>query len=437
VTKNLMNIQSWLPEIGKDSQDLQYALGEDQRTQALQAVSQGSFPTRRDEEWRYTPLKAVLTRDLGLESTADVKVSAIDSLKQVIPDALHLVFINGEFSSEHSIDLEGELPAGLQLTRTGKCSTAQQELIEKMIAEANYSDENVFQQLALSMSRSGILIEVDKNSEISTPVHVINYTGNNSPAFLEPALQFVHLKANSRLTLIQHTASDETAASVNLPVEYLKLDAGAGLEQYRISIGSEGMDLISNAQVRVAESAQFTSHQYLFGSRLTRSNTEVTFEARGGDAALSGLYLGAGTQHLDIRTYVDHVHANCVSNQHFRGILGDAARGVFNGLVMVQKDAQQTNAEQSNKNLLLSRDARVDTKPQLEIYADDVRCGHGATVGELDSDARFYLQSRGIDREEAAQMLIHAFAAEVTQDIKMTAIRDYVQELVHQKLMQY
>ena len=186
--------------------------------------------------------------------------------------------------------------------------------------------------------------------------------------------------------------------------------------------------------MRVGGSGVFRSHQYLLGSNLTRSNLEVSFTGPGAEAVLRGVYLGDDNQHLDVRTYLDHAQPHCSSNQHFRGILNGHSRGVFNGLVLVREHAQKTDAQQSNKNLLLSRDARVDTKPQLEIFADDVKCAHGATVGELDSNALFYLQSRGINKKDAALMLTRAFAAEVTQEIDIDSLRNYVQDKISTSL---
>ena len=404
------------------------------QNQARNLLQERQFPTRRDEEWRYTPLKALLEKEITLDPVTDIDSSVLDPLKAILPNALHLVFIDGQFSQTDSDSLE-DLETGLSIDRISTLGDDKESRVNSMVNDAQFTDDNLFQQLALSLSQDGLFIDVAMNVEIEKQIHIINF-GSNDSASLSAPLLFAHLHANSRLTLVQHYVSNN-AAALTVPGEYIRLEEGSGLKQFRIGLESMQTDHIANTHAHVAGSAAYESHQYLFGSKLTRSNTEVTFAGSGADVQLRGLYLGSDDQHLDVRTYVDHVHGNCVSDQHFRGILADRARGVFNGLVMVQKDAQQTNAEQSNKNLLLSRDARVDTKPQLEIYADDVRCAHGATVGELDSDALFYLQSRGIDREEAAQMLIHAFAGEVTQDIDVPELQDYIQNKVHEKLIKF
>lgn len=425
------DIRSWIQEKSAETYSAEYVLSPTLRKTSLQAIADGHFPTRKDEEWRYTPISDVADRSIQVETEGHIDPSFVASLKQMTPDAHHIIFVDGNYSAGLSDSSE---VTGLSISSLSELTTEQSRIAESMALNAKFSDENIFKHLALGMVTSGLFIEVTKNMEIDQTIHVIYANGSTETPLVQNPVNFIRLNANSRLTLIQHFANSDGSKVLTVPADFYDLAEGSGVETYRISAESEQTDHISNCHARVAASAQFTSHQYLLGSRLTRANTEILFDGEGAEAVLRGIYLGDNDQHLDVRTYVDHAKPNCMSDQHFRGILGGKSRGVFNGLVMVQKDAQQTNAEQSNKNLLLSRDARVDTKPQLEIYADDVKCGHGATVGELDTDALFYLQSRGIDREDAAQMLINAFAAEVVQDIEIPALQTYVQNKMDQKL---
>ncbi|MCF7904828.1 MAG: Fe-S cluster assembly protein SufD, partial [Candidatus Marinimicrobia bacterium] len=369
-------------------------------------------------------------------SGTDLSIDADDlqEIKQIVPEACHVVFVDGQYSAELSDDLAAVAKQGVDISPLSEMNASQGQLAEAMVTNANFSDTNIFQYMTLGLVNSGLFIHVEQNTEVEQPLHIIYVNGPTKSAVVQTPVNFIRLGTNSRFTCIQHFVNSDESKAITIPADFFDLAEGSGIQSYRIGVESDQTDHISNSYARIADSARFVSHQYLLGSRLTRSNTEVLFDGEGAEAVLRGIYLGDNDQHLDIRTYVDHAKPNCMSDQHFRGILGGKARGVFNGLVMVQKDAQHTNAEQSNKNLLLSREARVDTKPQLEIYADDVKCGHGATVGELDEDALFYLQSRGIGREEAAQMLIHAFAAEVTQDITIGSLQPYILEKLDKKL---
>ena len=410
--------------------DSPFAFSEALRSASLSKLATGVFPTRKDEEWKYTPLSNRLDTSPAEDTSAALDLESIEGLKQAMPDAHTIVFVNGEYSADYSDKLEHLGSSGLSISHLSQLEGNALQLAEDTILESTLTDDNIFQHIALGLSQNGLFIEVEKNVESETPLHIIHVsTAHGVSAFTNP-VNVIRLAENSHLKIVEQYASIGEAAVITVPAGYIQLDDGAGLDYYRVSIENAETNHVCNTSVRVSGSGTFKSHQYLLGSKLTRSNLEVGFTGPGGEAVLRGVYLGDENQHLDVRTYLDHAQPHCSSDQHFRGILNGQARGVFNGLVLVREQAQKTDAQQSNKNLLLSRDARVDTKPQLEIFADDVKCAHGATVGELDSDALFYLQSRGIDKKDAALMLTRAFAAEVTQEIDIASLQAYVQSKI-------
>ena len=425
MTQPTNNFSAWLSQ--QADTDSSFAFSEAVRSPSLSKLAGGVFPTRKDEEWRYTPLGSILDSCLAKHTTGALDIGFIDSLKQAMPSAHTIIFLNGEYSEKYSDDPLGLKDAGLSITHLSQLEGASLKMAEDIILNSNLTDDNIFQHIALGLSQAGLFIEVDKNADGITPIHIIHIsTAHSTTAFTNP-VNVVRLANNSHLKIVEQYASAGDAAVITIPASYIQLEDGAGLDYYRIGIENAATNHVCNTSVRVGGSGSFKSHQYLLGSNLTRSNLEVSFTGPGAEAVLRGVYLGDDNQHLDVRTYLDHAHPHCSSDQHFRGILDGHSRGVFNGLVLVREHAQKTDAQQSNKNLLLSRDARIDTKPQLEIFADDVKCAHGATVGELDSDALFYLQSRGIGKKDATLILTRAFVAEVTQEINIESLQTYVQ----------
>ena len=419
------NFSAWLNQ--QVDTESPFAFSQAVRSPALSKIAGGIFPTRKDEEWKYTPLGLILDSSPASDTTGSLDIEFVHGLKQAMPSAHTIVFLDGDYSEEYSDNPVAHENAGLSITHLSQLEDASLNIAEEIILNSNLTDDNIFQHIALGLSQAGLFINVDKNTDCKTPIHILHIsTAHSITAFTNP-VNIIRLANNSRLKVVEQFASPGDAAVITVPATYVHLADEAGLEYYKIGIENAETNHVCNTSVSVGVSGSFKSHQYLLGSNLTRSNLEVSFAGPDAEAILRGVYLGDDRQHLDMRTYLDHAHPHCSSDQHFRGILNGHSRGVFNGLVLVRKHAQKTDAQQSNKNLLLSRDARIDAKPQLEIYADDVKCAHGATVGELDSDALFYLQSRGIGKKDATLMLTRAFAAEVTQEINMDSLQTYVQ----------
>lgn len=434
MTETTHKFRDWVEDQSQST--LPFVLSAELREASLSAIRAQDFPSRKDEEWRYTPLHKIIENiPSGVIGTHTGR-PGIEQFTDALPDAHLLVFVDGKFSVDLSDDSSIRNEAGLTISLIEDLDSETRLRAETIIRKSKLSDDNIFRYVNQTLARTGLFVEVDQNVEIDTPLHLLFIsTRQPSSTFTNP-LNLIHLGANSRLKIVQQFTSENETRTLTIPADYLQLDEGSGLDMYKIGLESEKTDHISNSMLRIGEAASLSCHQYLFGSRLTRSNTEVNFSGPGASAFLRGIYLGNNSQHLDTRTFVDHAYPHCLSDQHFRGIMNGQSRGVFNGLVLVREHAQQTDAQQSNKNLLLSRDARVDTKPQLEIFADDVKCAHGATIGELDEDALFYLQSRGISRRDAKQMLTRAFAAEITEEIKIQSLKEFVQKNIETRLME-
>jgi len=428
------NLKDWFQDQVRGRDDDQLVLSPEFRATQLEALGSNGFPTRKDEEWRYTPLKEVLSRDFGSDETPKIKAAQVDELKQVLPEATHLVFIDGKFSQEYSDSVGSGLAEGLHIHTLESLNPTELSRVEDILANVQFTDDTIFQQMALGFCSSGLYIQVDQNIELKLPLHILHLSSSKESVTFSSGVTVVHQQANSKLTIVQQFASSTKSKATTLPLDAILLDEGAQLDLYKLGLESAETDHISNTSAQVGPSASFRAHQYLLGSHLTRSNLEVKFTGSDAEAILRGIYLGKDDQHLDIRTYLDHAHPDCKSDQHFRGVMNDHSRGVFNGMVLVREHAQRTDAQQSNKNLLLSRAARIDTKPQLEIFADDVKCAHGATIGELDDNAIFYLQSRGISKSDAALMLTRAFAAEITDEIQIESLREHIQVAISEQL---
>lgn len=426
------NFRNWVET--QSQSDTSFVLSPELRNTSLTAIRSQNFPTRKDEEWRYTPLKAIAESSPVALVDTQISPQQIEPFAKAVPGAHLLVFVDGKFSSALSDDLSSQDKLGLNIRLMEDLDSESRKQAEGIIVHSKLTDDNIFRHITNSLATSGLFIDLKPNADIEVPLHLLFVNTKQTSTSVTHPMNIIHLGQNSRLDIVQQFASLGDLQSLSFPADYIQLDDGSKLGLYKVGLESEETDHISNCAVQVANSASFEDHQYLLGSKLTRSNLEVNLSGNGAEVFLRGIYLGDKSQHLDIRTYIDHAQAYCSSDQHFRGILNGKSRGVFNGMVLVREHAQKTNAQQSNKNLLLSRDARVDTKPQLEIFADDVKCTHGATIGELDDNALFYLQSRGISRQDAAQMLTRAFAAEITDEIKIDTLKEYIQQEIESRL---
>lgn len=397
---------------------------QDYRMRQLQALENSQLPTVRDEEWRYTSLKN-LAGDAKVEIQRDITTDLKRALDSIGSEPL-VVFKDGVMERSSGIeDLNATL---LPLADVQGKDTAR---MLDLLQAAKFNDKNFISSLNLAGLQAGLFIQLDRNRVETTPLHIVYY-GSESEKWHMPQL-LIQQDANSELEIIEYYLGSANSAVTNT-LASIDLAEGAGLTRKLVQYASTGDYHFSNTSVRQARSSNYSNYYFGLGGQMARDNVEIIHRGEGCETDLQGLYLGEGNQHQDTRTYIDHALPHCNSNQHYRGVLSDTARGVFNGKVLVQQDAQKTNAEQLNKNLLLSTEARVDAKPQLEIFADDVKCSHGSTAGQLDSTAIFYLRSRGIGEAEARRLLTEGFAREISEVLPEGSFRSYIDSLIEDKL---
>ena len=273
------------------------------------------------------------------------------------------------------------------------------------------------------------------NKIVEDPIHIIFLTSSDDKIITQPRNLFIAGK-NSQVSIIEHYAGTDESIYFTNTVTEIVAGENAILDHIKLQEESKKAFHVARMEVDQERSSNFSSHSVSTGGTITRNDFNSRFNNEGGECTLNGLFILEDGQLFDVHTLIDHANPYCNSHEHYKGILEDNSRGVFNGKVIVRPDAQKTNAFQENNNILLSNNALVNTKPQLEIFADDVKCSHGATIGQLDEEARFYLKSRGIGNEAATSILIHAFASDVITSIKLDAIRNYLKEILNTRFNQ-
>lgn len=404
------------------------------RQDAMTRFSDLGFPTTRNEDWKYTNVAPIARTAFQMaESGAADKLPAgsLDRLKATFFGSLKgplLVFINGFFRPEHS-QLEA-LPPGLTVCSLASVLQGDPARVEPYLARfADYRDQ-AFVALNTAFVQDGAFIHVERGSVIEEPVRVLFLSsGAAGPTVSYPRVLAV-MEENTQATLVESYVGEGEGAYFSNAVSELIVGQNSVLDHYKLQQDADEAYHVGTIQVYQSKSSTFASHSVSLGGLLTRNDARVRLDGEGCETTLNGLFMVTGRQHVDNHTAMDHARANCNSREVYHGVLGGESTGVFNGKIFVRQDAQKTDARQTNRNLLLSRDAVIDTKPQLEIFADDVKCTHGATIGQLDEDAIFYLRARGIPHGVARNMLTLAFASEVVNNIRIEPLRLRLETLV-------
>jgi Fe-S cluster assembly protein SufD len=385
------------------------------------------IPTVKDEEWKYTNLAALgkYTLDVvkgGVLAERDALESYYDRSET------NIVFVNGTLSRELS-DLDSA-PDGITITPIQDAVAGNDPRIEKLLTKYDNADKTAFIALNEALS-NGIFIHVKEKTVTPKLIHVIHVTGCDQKNTASMPRSVIAMERSSEATVLEsHIAFNDKVTYFSNALTDIFLEENAVLHYCKSQ--KESMKAFHVGQTRVWQerNSNFDGFSFMAGSALTRNDLNVVLNGEGANANLNALYSAYNDQHVDNHTSVDHQVPNCTSNQLYKGILNDAARAVFNGKIFVRPIAQKTNSYQLNKNLLLGKNCRVDTKPQLEIYADDVKCTHGATIGQLDEDEMFYLQTRCIPRKTATQMLAHGFVDDLLSVIKHDGIRQKLHTLI-------
>ena len=401
------------------------------RKAGLAQFEKVGFPNTRQEEWRKTNV-APIARSTFVRPSADHSATERQLDPYRIPDCAELVFINGRYDAK--LSSPGNLPDGVF---AGSLAQALEEMPEKVMAHlGQHADlEHPFVALNTAHIEDGLFLYVPRGVAVETTLHVMFLAAEDSAG--DPAMyprNLIVAEESSEVTVVENYIGYAGNKYFNCPVTEIVGSANSVIDHYRL--GQEGLDgyHLATQKIYLGRDTNFFTHSITYGGALVRNDIQAMLDDEGIHCTLNGLYLARGTQHVDHHMRVDHAKPHCHSYELFKGILEDRARAVFNGRIYVHQDAQKTDAKQSSRNLLLSPDALVQSNPQLEIFADDVRCTHGSTTGHLDDEAVFYLRSRGIGEEAAKSLLTYAFAGEVLQEIRLDAVRQDLEEFLFTRL---
>ena len=401
------------------------------RTDAIESFERQGFPTTTEEEWKYTNLVAIARTRFETafddeRSRASIKQSDIEPFVYDEARASRMVFINGIFHQELSA-LEA-LPEGVVAMNLADAlrNGEYENLARETLARSASYDEHALTALNTAFLSEGAFILIPKGVRVEAPVHLLFLSDpDRSPRVSFPRV-LVRAERGSEATLIEsYSALGDGRYWTNAVVE-IKLEDGARLEHYKVQRESLEAFHTATTSVELGSASSFNTTTISLGAEIARHDINVSLNARGAECWVDGLYVTTTGQHTDTHSLIDHRQPHCTSRQLYKGILDGKSRAVFNGKVFVREGALQTDAQQTNRNLLLSGEARVDTKPQLEIFADDVKCAHGATVGQLEEEELFYLISRGLRPELAQNLLTYGFAEEVINKIRVGSIKDAV-----------
>lgn len=398
------------------------------RKTAESALASLEIPTPKWEEWKYTRLKALLNKEYLPAPTPDTLPSlpGVDALEADV-----LVFLNGIFQPTAS---KWEYNAEtVNMVPLAEISDAQWQEMGQAFGEVVAAEEDIFTAINTAYAHQGVIIHVPKGAAAKAPIHLLHYVDTPHPTgMLHRNLILLEEGASAEIVESFQGNTGDTETLRNL-VSEVKVGDQAHLSYVKLQQEGDACSMVDHCQVHVGRDSRFSIYTLTFGGRIVRNNLKINLLGKNGEAHLMGLYLLDGIQHVDNHTQVDHAVPHCFSNELYKGILSEKSTGVFNGRIHVYPDAQKTNAFQSNRNILLSDTANIFTKPQLEIYADDVKCSHGATTGRLDEEAMFYLRSRGIEEAVAKKLMIHAFAAEVIEEMGPEVLKSHVLQLIEER----
>jgi Fe-S cluster assembly protein SufD len=387
-----------------------------------------NFPTRKTESWKYTSLQSLADGSyLRWPQSQGAELSEqVDAIKGL--EACGIVFVNGVFSSSLSCE---KLPDGVECVRFSEANDAQQQAIQTHLGNIADSEKHLFAALNDSWLNEGVYLRVAKNTQVKTPIYVHHITATEAENFVVNQRLLVHVETGAEATVVEHFSStDEAQNCFSNAVTELQLDANSKLTHYHLHLEEENTLHIGGVHVNLECDAVLNSFMASLGAILQRTDVVVNHRGEGAHCGLNGIYLPSHKHVVDYHTCIEHIAPHCTTSEVFRGIISDHGKAVFNGRIHIHPDAQKTQADLSNKNLLTSLNAEVDTKPELEIYADDVKCSHGATVAQLEEKALYYLQSRGMDKAQAEMMLSFGFINELLEQLPHVPVRDYLTPLV-------
>jgi Fe-S cluster assembly protein SufD len=397
----------------------------DMRRAAIERFSALGFPGVKDESWRFTRIRPLLGHDFRLTPRYDrsaLSLREIDELCLEDTGCRRLAFVNGHFAEDLS-DL-GRLPAGVVIGSLESYIVSDPEPVQRYLSTCADSANNPFVALNTAHVRDGAFIRLPRDIRLEEPIHILYVMRSNGDPVVSHPRTLVVVEPGARASIVESYVGFESDTYFTNTVTEIVIKENAEVDHCKVQRESGSAYHIGTVCARVGRGSRFDTHTVSFGGALARNETQAILDDEGVECAVNGLYLGTGHQHVDNHTLIEHAKPSCSSRELFKGILSGRAKAVFNGRIHVHPQAQKTDARQTNRCILLSDDAQINTNPQLEIYADDVKCTHGAAVGRLDEDAVFYLRSRGIDDATARRMLVFAFANEVLETLRISPIRE-------------
>ena len=405
----------------------------DMRRRGRDAFETLGIPTRKHEAWKYTDVRKAIPTEAGFADRGELRITRGDVASHAIPglDARTIVAVNGVFEPSLS-DLENLGDTVITSLREAKETHA--ALLEEHFGCYADVNDSSFVALNSAFDLDGVFLHVPDGALVEQPIHILHAIDTERESVIQSRHLFV-FGQNSRARVLEtHEARADISNTFGNHVTEIVVGQDAVIDHYRIENEGDNAAQINTTQVIQRDRSVFSTATFTFASGLIRNDLNLVADGEGCESNLGGLYIARGDQHVDNHTLVDHAKPGCNSNELYKGIIYDRATGVFNGKVMVRRDAQQTNAYQQSQGVVLSDDADHYSKPELEIYADDVKCSHGSTTGEIDPEALFYCRARGISLDDARSILLYAFAHDVVEQVKLEPLRDWLDAKIDERL---
>lgn len=402
------------------------------REEAIKIFEDEGFPTKKNEDWKYTALNKVIKEDFSVFANTENPIEYKDVQPYFIHDidSYKIIFIDGKYASHLSQTTHEGIDVCLMSAALSK--PKYQAVIENYFNKI--AAKNGLNALNTAFCQEGAYIHIKKNKLAERPIQIIHFSTGKEPALLLQPRNLIVVDENAQVQIIErHQSLTENPTLTNSVTEIFAAKR-AIIDFYKVQNDKSEASLIDNTFIEQHQESNVAVHTFSFGGKLTRNNLNFYQKGERIDSTLKGVTIIGNKQHVDHNTLVHHIEPNCESHQDYKGIFGDSAVGVFNGKVVVEKEAQKTNAFQANNNLLVNDKATINTKPQLEIFADDVKCSHGCTIGQLDENAMFYLRARGIPAKEARALLMYAFANNVLESVKIPQLKKRINKLIANKL---
>lgn len=398
-------------------------------------ISEHGFPTSKNNAWKYTQIAPIL--DIPFQSAESEKGNSLSfsEVDQLAGDfgGTRLIFVNGHFIPE--ISSLTNLPKGIKIRNLASVLNEGDEFLTSLLLQPTQKQTHAFAALNMACAEDGAIIQIPINTMVEEPIHLVFLSSAGKDPIASHPRSFVQVGAKSRATIIETYTGIMDGTFLSNAVTEIILGEGAVVDHYKIQNEMEATFHIARLDVRQEQDSHFTTHSIALGSRIARHETKIKLLAPGALSTLNGLYMPTKNQVLDNSTTVEHLSPHCTSRELYKGVVDGQGRGIFDGQILVHAGAFKTDASLTNRNLLLSMSAQAYTRPQLKIFADDVKCSHGATVSQLDEDAVFYLRSRGISKEAAQNLLTHAFVREMLELIQLEPLRSYVEKKIIARIL--